>query len=276
MRLSVCITTMDAVDDLSSCLQALWQSSIKPSYVVVSDDSISPKTQQQNRQIVNQYYNTDYVVGPHEGVCANRNFALKNLPSSDFVAFIDDDICVEPDFIAKALARYKTLTPRERERSFLTGGTPTKLSFRGFFCPSKEPKCVDLHTAVFPIAFFNLAQWDEKIFFGYEDALLCLEAIKNGFHILHCPELQVTDTRSGQSTLNVGGIGQLTQYDIYVEAARLYVGIKRYKDIFPSPFKLIIFLGIYFVHMTIYLLKKKAITAWSNIIKYSHFKNFFI
>ncbi len=276
MRLSVCITTMNAVDALNSCLQALWQSSIKPSYVIVSDDSLAPEIQQQNRHIVDQYPRTDYVIGPHKGVCANRNWALKHLPPSDFVAFIDDDISVESDFIAKAIARYKTLTPQARERTFLTGGTPTKLSFRGFFRPSKEPECVDLHTAVFPVAFFDLAQWDEKIFFGYEDTLLCLEAIKNGFNILHCPELKVTDTRPSQSTLNVGGVGKLTQYDIYVEAARLYVGIERYKNIFPNLLKLTTFLSIYFIHMTIYLFRNKAITAWSDIIKYSHFKDFFI
>lgn len=267
---------MNAVDSLSSCLQALWQSSIKPSYVVVGDDSLAPEIQQQNRQIVERYPHTDYVEGSHLGVCANRNWALKHLPASDFVAFIDDDICVESDFIAKALARYKTLTPQERERTFLTGGTPTQLSFRGFFRPSKVPECVDLHTAVFPLAFFDLAKWDEKIFFGYEDALLCLEAIKNGFKILHCPELKVTDTRPCQSTLNVGGIGKLTQYDLYIEAARLYVGIKRYKNIFPNPLQLSTFLAIYFMHMTIYLYRKKAITAWSDIIKYSHFKDLFI
>lgn len=267
---------MNAVDSLSSCLQALWQSSIKPSYVVVADDSLAPEIQQQNRQIVERYPHTDYVVGPHCGVCANRNWALKHLPDSDFVAFIDDDICVEPDFIAKAIAKYQTLTPQARERTFLTGGKPTKLSFRGFFRPSKEPECVDLHTAVFPVSFFNLIKWDEKIFFGYEDALLCLEAIKNGFHILHCPELKVTDTRPSQSTLNNSGIGKLTQYDIYIEAARLYVGIKRYKNIFPNSFKLIIFLAIYFMHMTIYLYRKQAIAAWSDIIKYSHLRDFLI
>ncbi len=276
MRLSVCITTMNAVDDLNSCLQALWHSSIKPSYVIVSDDSLAVEIQQQNRHIVSQYPQTDYVEGPHKGVCANRNWALQHLPPDDFVAFIDDDICVEPDFIAKALARYQTITPQEWERTFLTGGTPHKLSFQGFFRPSKEPECVDLHTAVFPMAFFTVVKWDEKIFFGYEDALLCLEAIKNGFHILHCPELKVTDTRPFQSTLNVGGVGKLTQYDIYVEAARLYVGIKRYKNIFPNPFKLVTFLAIYLMHMTIYLYRKKAIIAWSEIIKYSHFNDFFV
>ena len=273
MRLSVCITTINAVNALSSCLKALWQSSIKPDYVVVSDDSLTLEIQQQNRCIVDRYENTDYVIGPHRGVCANRNYAFKNLPASDFVAFIDDDICVAADYIANALSRYQTLKPEVRQKTFLTGGTPTKLSFRGFFCESDRPLCVDLHTAVFPTSFFEIEKWDEKIFFGYEDALLCLLAIKQGYSILHCPELKVVDTRSGNSTLNVGGIGKLTQYDIYVEAARLYVGIKRYKYIFPNQLKLATFLLIYLIHMNIYLLRKKSIPAWYKIIEYSHFKN---
>ena len=270
MQLSVCITTINAVDDLSSCLQALWQSSVKPSYVIVSDDSSASETQQQNRQIVNQYPRTDYVIGPHRGVCANRNCALENLPPSDFIAFIDDDICVSPDYIAEVLSRYQTLKPEARQHTFLTGGMSTKLSFRGFFCPSNHPECVDLHTAVFPAAFFKTERWDEKIYFGYEDALLCLQAIKQGYNILYCPELKVVDTRSGQSTLKKDSFGQITQYEIYIEAARLYVGIKRYKSIYPNLLKLATFLLIYFLHMNIYLLRKQAFKSWLKIIKYSH------
>ena len=273
MQLSVCVTTIDAIDDLSACLQALFSSSIKPSYVIVSDDSLTPEIQRQNQDIVDRYPRTNYVVGPHRGVCANRNCALENLPPSDLIAFIDDDICVAPDYVANVLSRYRTLKPEARQQTILTGGTPTKLSFRGFFKQSDRSLCVDIHTAVFPAAFFKTERWDEKIYFGYEDALLCLQAIKQGYSILHCPELKVEDTRSGQSTLKKDGFGQMTQYEIYIESARLYVGIKRYKNIYPNRLKLIIFLLIYFVHMNIYLLRKKAFLSWFEIIEYSHFKN---
>lgn len=271
IRISVCVTTMNASVELDNCLRSLWISEVKPDFVVVSDDSSDPKIQQQNQNITQYYPETIYVIGPHQGVCANRNCAFRAVPPTDLVAFIDDDICVEPDFVAKVIARYQTLSPKIRRRTFLTGGTPTKLSFRGYFSPSKEPRCVDLHTAVFPVAFFQVEKWDEKIFFGYEDAILCLKAIKNGFEILHCPELKVNDTRLGESTLNTGGMGKLTQYEIYIEAARLYVGIERYKNIFPNRLKLITFLLIYFIHMNIFLFRKNAIKAWSEIIKYSHF-----
>ena len=273
MRLSVCITTINALEDLNSCLQALWQSSIKPSHVVVSDDSLAPEIQQQNCQLVNQYPHTDYVVGPHRGVCANRNRALDSLLDCDLIAFVDDDICVAADYIANAVNEYQSLEPEARHRTILTGGTPTKLSFRGFFCKSDRPLCVDIHTAVFPADFFEVVRWDEEIYFGYEDALLCLQAIKQGYNIAHCPELKVVDTRSGKSTLKQDSVGQMTKYEIYIESARLYVGIKRYKNIFPDPLKLASFLLIYFAHMNIYLLRKNSLFSWFKIIEYSHFND---
>ena len=275
MRLSVCITTIDAVEALQSCLQAVWQSTVKPDHVVVSDDSLTVEIQQQNRCLVEQYPNTDYVIGPHLGVCANRNSALDKLPPCDVITFVDDDICVAPDFIAKALVVYQNLTPEKRQRTFLTGGKPTKLSFRGFFCPNDYPLCVDLHTAVFPATFFATERWDENIFFGYEDALLCLRAIKQGYRIINCPELKITDTRFGKSTLKLDGVGKLTKYELYVEAARLYVGIERYKNLDPNPMKLVLFLIIYFIHLTTYLLRNKAIKAWPIIIHNSRIKQFF-
>ncbi len=275
INLSACITTMNAPQELDNCLFSLWNSIVKPDCVVVADDSGDLKTQQQNQNIVKQYPQTIYVIGSHTGVCANRNCAFQALPTTDFVAFIDDDIRVEFNFIAKAKARYQTMTPEARKRTFLTGGKPTKLSFRGFFRPSKNPFCVDLHTAVFPAAFFQIEKWDEKIFFGYEDALLCLKAIANGFEILHCPELKVIDTRAGKSTLNAEKVGKLTKYDIYIEAARLYVGIERYKNISPNFIKLIAFLSIYFLQMTIYLLKNQAFAARFEILKHSHLKHIF-
>ncbi|HEY9771537.1 MAG TPA: glycosyltransferase [Coleofasciculaceae cyanobacterium] len=276
MRFYICITTIDAVDSLKECLEAIWHSSIKPHCVVVSDDSSAPEIQKQNQDLVKQYLHTNYVVGSHAGVCANRNSALRRLTSltkTDLIAFIDDDIVIDRDFIKNALAIYQNLTS-EREKTFLTGGMPTKLSFRGYFSPSDLPLCVNLHTAVFTAAFFKTEKWDENIFFGYEDALLCLRAIKHGYRILHCPELKTTDTRVAKSSLTLKKIGKLTEYHLYIEAGRLYVGIQRYKNINPNPIKLRLFLIIYYIHMTIYLIKNRALRGWLKINYYSKSKHF--
>ena len=280
MQFSACITTRNRSQPLNACLKALWSSSRKPLLVVVSDDSPEETRRQTNAQIVQHYPDTVYLAGPQRGVCANRNHALKRALESqaDWFAFIDDDICVEPDFIAAALERYRQLPPGQRQvllsgvhRDDAIADSPfSKLSFRGYFCPSPVPEVVNLHAAVFPRSLLEVEQWDENLFFGYEDAELCLRALKQGYQILHCPELQVVDTCPKASTLKISGQDGLTDYEIYIEAARLYVGIKRYKDITPNPAKLLAFLSLYWVHMAVYLLRQRSLSAWSRILQSAH------
>ncbi len=281
MRLSACITTRNRTQELDACLGALWNSTVKPHSVVVSDDSPNKEVQQQNRQIVEQYLRTTYITGPQAGVCANRNNAVNAIPNSetDLIAFIDDDICVEPDFISRALDWYKQVSLEKRNRTILSGLSqsldghemrPGKLTFRGYFTNTSDVfETVAIHAAIFPRTFFEEEQWDENIFFGYEDAELCLRALKQGYRIVYCPELKVLNTAFESGTLKTNNLNGLTNYDIYVEAARLYVGVKRYKYIFPNLFKLVSFLLVYFSHMTIYLWRKDALNKWSAIIQHS-------
>ena len=281
MRFSACITTRNRIKPLEACLSALWNSEVKPFTTIVSDDSTDLATQRQNQQVVSAYPGTTYITGPQQGVCANRNNALNITLASptDLIAFIDDDICVKPTFIANSLRRYRQL-PADRQRHTILSGVHhselatnhhhSKLSFRGYFCPSDVPEVVNIHAAVFPRSLLEIEQWDEDIFFGYEDAELCLRALKRGYQILHCPELRVIDTCAGASSLNEQTQTRLSKYEIYIEAARLYVGIKRYKNIFPNRLKLIAFVSLYGVHMTAYLLKHRAVGAWADILKHAH------
>ncbi len=280
MRIAACITTRNRSQQLDACLKALWSSTVKPNSVVVSDDSQDVEVQQTNLEVVQKYPGTIYIIGPKRGVCANRNNAVNATSAleTDFVAFIDDDLCVEPDFMKNAIARYSEIPKEERKYSILTGISmdtqgekllPSKLSFQGHFCATEEnPETVVIHAALFPRQFFSQEQWDEDIYFGYEDAELCLRAIKYGYKILSCPELQVK-VKSTDSVLDAPGIGGVSNYELHIEAARLYVGIKRYKNLFPNLIKLIAFLSIYFVQMSGYLLKRKAIHAWPEIIRRS-------
>ena len=281
MKFSACVTTRNRSSPLNNCLSALWHSEVKPFSVIVSDDSSDPTVQQANQRIVEQFPGSTYVLGPQRGVCANRNNALRLALASptDLIAFIDDDICIEPTFIANALDRYQQFPLHQKLHTILSGvhhndsetNPPcSKLSFRGYFCPSEVPEVVNLHAAVFPRSLLESEQWDEEIFFGYEDAELCLRALNREYQILFCPELRVIDTCAGASSLNEVGQTQLSNYEIYIEAARLYVGIKRYKNIFPSQLKLIAFVGLYGIHMTVYLLKRRSFFAWADILRYSH------
>ncbi|MEO1427847.1 MAG: glycosyltransferase [Cyanobacteria bacterium J06632_19] len=280
MRIAACITTRNRSGQLDDCLKALWNSTVKPHTVVVSDDSQDIEVQQVNQEVVKKYPGTTYITGPQRGVCANRNNAVNatSAVETDFVAFVDDDICVEPNFIANAVNRYSQIASEQRKYTILTGAStgtqgerllPSKLSFRGYFCATEgTPETVVIHAALFPRQFFSQEQWDEDIFFGYEDAELCLRAIKHGYEILSCPELQV-NVKSTESVLDAPGIGGVSNYELHIEAARLYIGIKRYKNLFPNFIKLIVFLAIYFVHMSGYLLKRGAIQAWPEIIRRS-------
>ncbi len=283
MRISACITTRNRTESLDICLKALWNSQVKPHRVVVSDDSSDPQIQQANYQVVQKYPGTTYIQGPRRGVCANRNNAVNAIPESetDFVAFVDDDICVQPDFFSVAIERYSQMSNQEKNQTILTGTSkneyahfvPARLTFQGHFSPSDDtPQTVVIHATVFPRQFLTQEQWDENIFFGYEDAELALRAIKRGYKILYCPELKAdiypvnSVLATGTSDLDIGG---LNYYDLNIEAARLYIGIKRYKDLFPNPLKLIAFLLIYFLQMSRYLFKNKAIQAWPEIIRRS-------
>jgi GT2 family glycosyltransferase len=282
MRLSTCITTRNRPQELEACLQSLWNSQVKPDLAIVSDDSPDNEIQQKNYLIVQQYPQTIYLTGPRLGVCANRNRAVNATPIDeiDLVAFIDDDICVESDFIGLAIKRYEKMSPEQRLKTILSGiskdpfggeSFPAKLSFRGYFSPSDIPEAVSLHAAVFPRVLFEVEQWDENIFFGYEDAELCLRALRCGNQILHCPELKTLNTCYKMGTLSTfSGVARLTDYEIYIEAARLYVGIKRYYSLFPSPPKLLLFVIVYFSHMTTYLLKRRSLSAFPEIWRRSH------
>ncbi len=280
MRIAACITTRNRSEQLDACLKALWSSNVTPNSVVVSDDSQDIEVQEKNLEVVEKYPGTIYIKGPRRGVCANRNNAVNatSVLETDFVAFVDDDICVNPDFIANAVNRYSQMPNEQRKYTILTGAStgtkgerllPSKLSFRGYFCATEDtPETVVIHAALFPRQFFSQEQWDEDIFFGYEDAELCLRALKYNYKILSCPELEV-NVKSTESVLDAPGIGNISNYELHIEAARLYVGIKRYKNLFPNPIKLLAFLTIYFIHMSGYLFKRGAIQAWPEIIRRS-------
>ena len=121
MRLTTCITTRNDPERLDKCLQAIWNSNIKPYSAIVSDDSPESEMQDKNRQIVENYPGTTYLKGPQRGVNANRNCAVNSVKDTDLIAFVDDDICLDPDFIENALKKYEQMSPEERERTFITG-----------------------------------------------------------------------------------------------------------------------------------------------------------
>lgn len=277
MRFAICITTRNRPSELDQCLKAISASVQAPHEVIVSDDSSDPLIQAQNAEIVNLYPNTRFILGPRKGVCANRNNAVNHVQDSDYVSFVDDDIYIEPDFLKRSADFYWAMPDADRPKAILSGVSygqegqdlhPAKLSFRGYFRAIAEGQpyeTVVIHAAVFPRQFFKEEQWDEKIYFGYEDGELCLRAIKRGYGIQLVPGLKVYNSCFDQGTLVVPSIGQLTDYQIYIEAARLYIGVKRYKYLFPNLIKLYLFIALYIAHIVVFLSKRRSLNALPEI-----------
>jgi glycosyltransferase involved in cell wall biosynthesis len=286
-RFAVCVTTMNRVEVLAACLARLAECDPPPACIVVSDDSADPAMRAANESVVRAAGNGVYLAGPRRGVCANRNNAVRHCIEHSVgcthVSFIDDDILVERDFFAAAggrLAQLAQRSPARREKAILTGGASSgpnlhecrslRLSFACYFEEGEEPQCVNLHASVFPLALFAGSGWDENIFFGTEDAELALRALRQGYTIELEPALRSRDTMPGDGVLkgDPARVG-LTRYQLSCEAARLYIGVKRYWIIEPSIVRCAAFLTVYFCHLTVFLAKRRALSQLGPIVRLS-------
>jgi GT2 family glycosyltransferase len=279
MTIGVCVTTRHRPQLLEECLGRIAASTLIPTHVVVSDDSSQPEMIEATRRAVAAFPFASYVVGPHKGVCANRNFALSKLGPVDYVAFLDDDALVMPAYFAVAKATFDALPADRRGRAIVNGvrtdlaghetGGRTKLNFRGYFVSSDKPQVAGASHAVYPRTFFEQHLWDEQIYFGYEDAELSLRALKDGYEILHADDMIVTDAGHGKSTL-VEGTDRVDPYNFAGEAARLYVGVKRFKDLDPDPPKLAALLALYFAQCTWSLSKRRSLNRLPELVRLSN------
>lgn len=277
LRIGACITTMHRPEALSACLQALTACEPAPLAIVVSDDSSDAAAILENQRIVARHPQVLYVPGPRRGVCSNRNHALARLQTEvDYVSFIDDDLLLPKDFFGTARAFYASLDAGQRERTICTGSRddmddgPVSLTFRCYFTATETPGSATVAAAVFPISLFKTECWDENIFFGSEDAELCLRATARNYRIIYLPSLTSGHLASNGGVLNQERVGTLSRYELCCEAARLYIGAKRYRIIEPNAWKLSAFLLIYFLHMTLYLGRRRALGSFGRLIRLSN------
>ncbi|MEW6346019.1 MAG: glycosyltransferase [Paraburkholderia sp.] len=287
-QFAVCVTTMNRTGALAACLDNLLRCDPPPAAIVVSDDSPDAAARAANRAIVAARPGAVYLAGPCRGVCANRNnavrYCLANAPHCSHVSFVDDDIQVSSDFFAVARANVERLRRGPRDTAILTGGAssgpnlyecrPVRLSFRGYFMEGGEPQCINLHASVFPLALFGHDMFDENIFFGSEDAELTLRALRRDYRIELVPALRARDTMPGGGVLHTikasQAAGGLTRYQVNCEAARLYIGVKRYSVIEPSLLRCAAFVSIYFGHLTLYLARRHALSQLVPIVRMSN------
>ncbi len=283
MTVGVCVTTRHRHELLLACLTHIEQSSLLPLHVVVSDDSSKPGEIAKTKEVVGRFPRAVYVEGPHRGVCANRNNALEHIGEVDHVAFLDDDALVTPDYFARAQAVFDAAPAERRGRLIVSGvridlegrrTVPVKLGFRGYFVETRPTRVAGASYAVYPRSFFNAHLWDEQIYFGYEDAELSLRALTDGFEIVHSDEMVLTDAGRDQSTLLSEG-GSVDAYNFNGEAARLYVGVKRYKEIERSLPKLALFVPTYFAQVTYSLAKRGSLRRLPQLVKLSNVASLF-
>jgi GT2 family glycosyltransferase len=279
MAIGVCIATRHRPELLAQCLQYLEKSTVPPVRIVVSDDSSTPSMLEATARVVSEFPSVRYVLGPRKGVCANRNNALRNLGTVDYVAFLDDDALVSPEYLGAAQAAFDELPPNRRVRTILTGTrldssgprieAKCKLNFLCYFAYSDKAEVAGASYAVYPISFFDRHLWDERIYFGLEDAELSLRAVNDGFDILHVPAMVLTDAAYGKSTL-LEETGKVSAYAFTGEAARLYVGVKRYKDIETNYAKLALFVPLFFGQLTWSLAKRRALHRMPELVRLSN------
>jgi glycosyltransferase involved in cell wall biosynthesis len=278
MAIGVCITTRHRPELLEECLQHLHSSTLRPSEIVVSDDSSDEAMITATKRVVGRFPGVTYARGPRRGVCANRNNALRQLGEPEYVAFLDDDALVTRDYLAIAQSTFDALPPHRRQRTITTGirvnregrltGDKVRLNLRGFFVSSEKNEIAGASYSVYPRALFWDHLWDEEIYFGYEDADLSLRAIKDGYELLFVEQMVVTDGGWRQSTLHDGG--KLDAYTFSGEAARLYVGVKRFGTIERDYGKLALFLGLYFGQVSRLLTRHQSMGRLPELVRLSH------
>jgi glycosyltransferase involved in cell wall biosynthesis len=280
MSIGVCITTRHRPDTLQDCLEHLRKSTQPPASIVVSDDSSKPEMRAATVAVVAKFPEVKLVQGPRKGVCANRNNAFAHLGPVDYVAFLDDDAMVSPTYFEVAQKRYDAMTPERRERSILTGvrvdafqprvETMCKLDFLCYFTASETPEVAGASYAVYPRTFFEQHPWDERIYFGLEDAELSLRAMKAGYEIIHVTDMVLKDVGQGKSTFMLEKPGPVSEYVFNGEAARLYVGVKRYKDIEANYAKLALFVPLFFAQTTWSLAKRRSLHRMPELVRLSN------
>lgn len=95
-RLSVVVCTRDRPDSLLPCLSSLLACEPRPDEIIVVDNA---PTSTATRQVCEQFTQVHYVLEPVPGLSRARNAGIA-AASGELIAFTDDDVEVEPSWIA--------------------------------------------------------------------------------------------------------------------------------------------------------------------------------
>jgi len=107
------ICTYKRPDAVRSLLTSVISCSLKPQYTIIvdgspDDDTLNTVSGIVFRDLHIEYYKVD---DKDRGLTRQRNYGISKLPdNTEVVAFLDDDIKVEPDYFAELIKTYKSHT----------------------------------------------------------------------------------------------------------------------------------------------------------------------
>jgi glycosyltransferase involved in cell wall biosynthesis/GT2 family glycosyltransferase len=246
-RLSICICTANRPAVLRRCLLSIESGEELPFEVVVGDDTLDGT---ETAAVCRDFPFVRYVRGPRWGLCANRNVVIA-AAKGDYLSLLDDDGEVTPTFVKLA----RQLINSADGRTIFTGdvledGTnrvaPSNPTFWGHFgrplAGGGPCETVQLNCNLFPRSAFDVARFDERIVYGYEDMDLCQQMLAGGHRIeyrpelvnLHLPPPKSADTKRTQTR--------------QAERARYYTSLKRYMLWQSKPGRAVVYAALAPLH----------------------------
>jgi GT2 family glycosyltransferase len=221
---------MNRPDDLNRCLDSVFQSLELPDEVIVSDDSSEV---QLTRAVVAKYLGVIYQRGPCRGLGPNRNACISRATGSHII-FVDDDVCVSPEFFAVARRLIASAEPAPiitgYEMNHGGGGRwpgevrkviPHNADFWGLqrIPVDQDYRSIVINSTIFPRSLFARALFDEQLRYGSEEIDMALHATSLGYRIIYQDSLYVHHYPSSVNR---------EAYKRFVHASRLYATTKAY------------------------------------------------
>jgi glycosyltransferase involved in cell wall biosynthesis len=222
---SLCICTMNRPDDLNRCLDSVYQSVEKPDEVIVSDDSPDG---QPTQAVVARYSGVIYQHGPRRGLGPNRNACIRCAKGSHII-FIDDDVCVSPEFFSVARQAIASVDSKTiitgYEMNYTRGEaekvTPHNTDFWGLqrVPIQNEYRAIVINATIFPGTLFEQVLFDERLRYGSEEIDVAQHAVALGYRIVYQDDLYVSHYPSPVNR---------EEYKRFIHASRLYATTKAY------------------------------------------------
>jgi GT2 family glycosyltransferase len=216
---------MNRPDDLRRCLSSIVQNSTQPDEIIVSDDSPDGHL---TCMVVAAFPGVIYQEGPHRGLGPNRNACIRRASGSHII-FVDDDVCVSPEFFAVV----QQLINSVDDQTIITGYelnhqgnqvrkvTPHNADFWGLQrVPVRDQyRAIVINATIFPAHVFQGLLFDENLRYGNDEIDVARHAIALGYSIIYRDDLYVHHYPSPTNR---------EQYQSLIHASRLYTTLKAY------------------------------------------------